>query len=257
MSNGVKKFDGEALIAKYPKQERPLRQLYARIAELSDRNREIVQGTLLRYTEEAENDSYRIEPSGLIGLMRDQNLLKGSDKLYELGPGPGQTIEELAPLYPDLDIRGVELSPGFVQKFTDRNGYPNASMSVGMIDAPLAGIEAGNRSSGLSVLTLDRLSDPLEMIRQMGRLNRARIIGTILPINPVDDDPSRKAEGRVYTAEDKRIVPGRNAAEDRDELWNVLKREWRRNVEIATVKYGITSSNGDKHNYDLEVFYAS
>jgi hypothetical protein len=90
----------------------------------------------------------------------------------------------------------------------------------------------------------------------MAWATRARILATLLPIVPEDDNPSRQGEEKiVYTREPNRIVPGRTAVEDRDVLLRVLRDVWKKAIGVENVPYEVTSS-GDTQKYDLAVFYS-
>lgn len=242
----------------YPQEREGLQAILQQIAELPVDDQGIVLQALARYMQEGVNNSYQTEPDALVRLIRDKDLLKGSEKLMDFGAGPGQLIEELSHLFPDVQMCGIDLSPAFVGNFNRSNTLPHVKMNVGLIDRPLGNIDLGNRTSAISVLTLDRLAYPKVLIQNMARFNRAKILATLLPIVPEDDNPSRQDEENkiVYTREVNRIVPGRNGNEDREALRTLLKQEWKKPVHFAETEY-VVSSSGDRQVYELGVFYTS
>lgn len=249
-------LDPEELFERYPEQAVDLARVIAQIEELCAEDRVIVYRALERYWKEGADDTYRAEPGALVRCIQDKQLLEDSDDLIDLGAGPGDLVAALANANPFMDIRGVDLSPTFVDNFCRRNFILNASMSVGLIDRPLPDIFDGNNSSAISILTLDRLSNPIGLVENMARCNKAKAIGTLLPIRPVDDNPSLQANKTVYTRPEMRIVPGRDADEDREALLKLLRKQWKQPVDFTEVDY-VVDSSGDRQPYNLGVFYTS
>lgn len=224
------------------------------ITEYPQEDQSIVRRTLDRYTEEAEQESYRTEPQALVELIRDQDLFRNSEEIFDLGAGNGQLVTEFALLYPDKTVRGIDLCPGFVRNFNRKNTLPNARMDVGLIDRPLPDVP-DNDASAISVLTLDRLTNPKVLIANMARFTRAKFLATLIPIVPEDDNPSRQ-DGKkiVYTREQNRIVRGKNRNEDRRDLQKLLEYEWGQPINSTEVDYVVISS-GDRQAYTLGVFF--
>ncbi|MSR67771.1 hypothetical protein EXS65_03040 [Candidatus Peribacteria bacterium] len=179
------------LFEQYPQQKEGLREILSQIAIQSSADQVSLRKALARYMQEALGKSYQTEPDGIVDLIRERDLFRDSDALVDLGAGPGDLLERLAPLYPAMRMRGIDLSPGFVTDFNRRNIYPNTRMDVGLIDTPLSGIDSNNRTSAMSVLTLDRLAQPRIVLENMAQFTRAKILATLLPIIPEDDNPSR------------------------------------------------------------------
>lgn len=246
------------LLAQYPKQEDGLKRLFRQIEERPLEDQVITRKALVRYLQEAANESYHTEPGALIQLIRDQDLLKDSEELIDLGAGPGQLLEELALLCPKIQMRGIDLSPGFVDNCNRRTNLSNVKMDVGLIDRRMSDVDPRNRTSAISVLTLDRIVYPKMLIENMAKFHQARILATLLPVVPEDDNPSRQGEGSkiVYTRAVHRIVPGQNASQDREVLQKLLKQEWKKSVDFAETNY-VVSSSGDRQVYQLGVFYTS
>lgn len=249
------------LIERYPGQKRSLQDLFSKIAELPPQDQVTALRTLRRYLQESDKSAYRAEPSGLSQLIVDEKLLQDSLMMFDLGAGPGDLLQELATIYPELLVRGLDLNPGFVESFNAsmrENFGSRGFMKVDLIDSPLqeALFQMGRVSSVASVLTLDRLLYPKVLIQNMARFTKAKILGALLPNIPEDDNPSRQgAEKIIYTKPESRIVPGRSIAEDRDMLRRYLINAWEKPVEIAEVPYTVSSS-GDVQKYDLSVFYS-
>lgn len=248
------------IVERYLDQKTELEAVFRQIDVLPKEDQVIALRAMKRYLVEAINNSYQTDPAALTQFIADNKLLEGSEALLDLGAGPGDLLQQLALVYPDMRMDGMDLSPGFVANFNQRNRLPNARMAVGLIDSPLRyrpSLDGGNNASAISVLTLDRLARPRTLIENMAQFTRARILATLLPIIPEDDNPSRQGEDVkiVYTRPPNRIVPGRTALEDRDVLLRLLKEAWQRPVEVEDVKYTVSSS-GDTQNYNLGVFYA-
>ena len=247
-----------------PKQVDPLDQterlktMYKKIAALPPEDRVIVSKALDRYLAEALKGTYKAEPGALVQLITANKLLESSDLVVDLGAGPGDLLREIASLYPNIPMCGIDISPGFVENFNQSDRPANASMDVGLIDSPLtdADVRSTENASVISVLTLDRMVNPKILIENMARFGKAKILAALLPNVPFDDNPSRQDEGKkiIYTREPNRIVPGKTIAEDRDVLRRVLKDVWKKPVEIDETKY-VVSSSGDRQEYDLSVFY--
>lgn len=267
MKNTPENVIEEAVRKRYPSQETALGKMFESINNLPSEDRDIVLSALGRYEEEARQGSYKTEPGALTRFIVDEKLIEGSDAFVDLGAGAGDFLFELAQRYPQIDMRGMDLSPGFVENFSEQARVRNASLGLGLIDTPLndsppfmpfidCNLNPRNNVSVASVLTLDRLTNPRVLIENMARFTRAKILGTLLPIVPEDDNPSRQGEEKiVYTREPNRIVPGKTVVEDRDALLRVLRDVWKKPVDVENVPYEVTSS-GDTQNYDLAVFYS-
>jgi hypothetical protein len=175
-----------------------------------------------------------------------------------LGAGPGDLIKALGSAYPDTKMLGIDLSPTFVDNFNSGNFSTQATMDVGLIDRPLQVIFDGNRAGVISVLTLDRLTNPGGLLQNMVRCTKGRLLATLLPVNAADDNPSRQDEDTkiVYTRPENLIVPGKDADEDREILMALLRKTWKQQVNFAECDYAVDSS-GDTQKYLLNVFYTS
>ncbi len=225
------------------------------INKLSPEDKPMALRALTRYEREGAESTYSTEPQSLIQLIDDLRLLRNANWVGDLGAGPGDVVGALADKYPQLQVTGIDISPTFVAKFNRNKKRQNAGMAVGLIDQPLS-IGADNRTAAISVLTLDRLVNPKMLIDNMAKFNAAKILATLLPIVAEDDNPSLQGTKNIYTAPEKRVVPGKNARDDRQELWKLLQRSWNSPVEFATVPY-VVSSSGDRQEYELGVFFTS
>ena len=78
-------------------------------------------------------------------------------------------------------------------------------------------------------------------------------MATLLPINPVDDNPSRQSQPIVYTPFDQRLVPGRSGEEDKACLRELLSSAWQSEINFSEVDY-VVSSAGDSQEYQLGIF---
>ncbi|HEY4474156.1 MAG TPA: hypothetical protein VI957_03270 [Candidatus Paceibacterota bacterium] len=228
---------------------------------------EMVFRSLERYEAEARKNSYKADPSALIEFIAQKMLLVGATKtsvgkegcnVIDLGSGSGDLVRGLASRFPGAYVRGIDMSPTFVRKNRD----PYTSGRLGLIDSPRFIERVRNKSrpewlngNVVSVLTLDRVTDPRQLLENMAQFKGAKILATLLPIVAEDDNPSRQGENKiVYTRPEKRIVPGVEESEDRKKLAELLNQLWRENVLSTKVPYVVTSS-GDRQEYTLDVFF--
>ncbi len=240
-----------------PEENALLQKILTQIQTLPPEDRVIVLRALERYRIEAAKGSYQSEVSGIIDFIRSNDLFADTDSIFDLGAGPGQLVTELAKLYPDTKVDGIDLCPGFIVNFRRKNTLANSTMDVGLIDQPLPVMQKEGRTGAISVLTLDRLVYPKLLIQNMSRCTRSKVIATLLPINPEDDNPSRQGEGKImYTRDINRIVSGRDDVEDRDALLRLLRKEWDTSVDFTKIPYTVSSS-GDRQEYKLGIFYTS
>jgi len=253
----MKERKSEALFGKeYPEERKDIEKLLATIKKRPAEDRERLLKTLRRYESEGQNDAYRSDTRGLAEFVRQRKMLNGSRSLVDLGAGSGDLIANLALEYPEKRFLGFDLSPSFVRKFNG-TAAGNARMRVGLIDSEetlerLNGIKKGGV---VSVLTLDRVADPLQLIKNMSEFVGAKILATLLPVTPIDDNPSIVAAGNPieYTRKEMRVTPGVDANEDKQALLTLLNRIWGKGVRVDAVPYAVESS-GDVQPYTLAVF---
>lgn len=253
--NTLPNKDREDLLARYPEDQSELQYLLYQIDVLVPKeDRQIVLSALDRYMQEAQNKSYTTEPDDLIQFIKEKQIFRDAEGIFDLGAGPGQLVTSLATEYSDKAVLGIDLSPGFARNFRQSNNLRKANMAVGLIDrdAKMFGAEVGG---AISVLTLDRLTNPKGLIGNMSSCTRGMVLATLLPVNPVDDNPSRQNEAIVYTRDENRLSPGKTEDEDRAVIRRYLEQQWRKPIQFEKVPYVVTSS-GDRQEYDLGVFYS-
>ena len=132
-------------------------------------------------------------------------------------------------------------------------------MQLGLIDSPNLIEKRGelrNLTEGavISTLTLDRVTDPVQLVRNMSRFEGPKILATLLPVDPGDDNPSRQKNKILYTRNENRIVPGKDAKTDRASLLSGLTEIWETEVEYAEIPY-VVRSFGDTQAYTLSMFF--
>lgn len=238
----------------YPGEARDVAKLLKGVERRPIEDRERLKQTLERYQKEGEDNSYTSDTTGLRNFIGIQQLLDGVRSLVDLGAGSGDLMAKLAEEYGDKEFVGFDLSPSFTQNFNTNKAQRNTRMRLGLIDSPDAVRDKKLKQGGvISVLTLDRVADPLQLIKNMGQFLGAKILATILPVNPVDDNPSRLKKAIEYTRPEMRITPGASVDEDRKTLLGLLTKMWGSDVQNDTVPYSVTSS-GDVQPYTLDVF---
>lgn len=213
---------------------------------------------LQRYLLEGHENTYKTNPSALVELIKNRELIRPGQSALDLGAGSGDLVTALAELYPESQVTGIDLSPSFVDRFgRERTALSNALMQVGVIDCPLRGSRRLDpQSAVMSVLTLDRLRDPQQLIANMAKFSGAKVLACLLPNNPVDDNPSRQNDRIVYTTPEKRVTKRDTVSGNIAELNPLLEQTWGASVSVDTVPYTVSSS-GDKQVYDLTVFYTA
>lgn len=256
------------LLNAYPRWRESLERMFASIRNLPQEDQAIILRTLARYEKESKSRSYKTDPGKLAQFILDKQLLNDSRQLVDLGAGPGDLLKRIGNmerygrgrLYMGIRLRGLDVCPGFAEDFNAQADL-GTRMDVGLIDSPFQDgdfdLDTMQDSSVVSILTLDRLTNPRVLIENMGRFNRAKVLATLLPVVPEDDNPSRQDEEQkiIYTRPENRIVPGKTPEEDREVLLYMLERSWGRGVQVENVNYTVQSS-GDTQKYDLAVFYA-
>lgn len=249
-------YDPQALLDEYPGQVLDLGRMFSQIENVEDEiERLTLQRTMMRYLLEGENNSYNTDPGALVKLIKDEQLLKGVNRLMDLGAGPGQLIAALASNNPDLEqVAGIDISPSFVERFNAQQ-LEGMSMRAGLIDQPFNTLpELLSTSAVISCLTLDRLANPQILLENMS-LFRRKVLVVLLPNQAEDDNPSRQGEGKIiYTQPKKRIVPGLTREEDREILMQKLPKIWGSKVQTASVDY-VVESSGDRQVYNLDAFW--
>lgn len=246
------------LVAAYPDQRNDIQAVFKRIKGLEDADQAIVLGAMDRYVNEAMRNSYRTRTRGLIKLMLERKWLRGCDAVVDLGAGSGDFIRELRTVS-DVPALGIDLSPGFVDNFNRRDDDTRSCMRMDLIDCPVDDTTIWNpnlcrRPAVFSTLTADRTCFPRTLIANMGNFKGPKVLATLLPINPEDDNPSIPREKRrIYTQPKNRVVPGTDKLEDGGMLKKYLKTAWQAQVTVDCVDYEVDSGT-DTQTYQLYVF---
>jgi|GEM_PF-6206729 len=232
----------------------------------SREEQEMILDTVKRYNGEAE---YKADTGKLVDLIEKRRLVIDTlpRRWVDLGAGAGDLVAALARTYARrglddfrIDVTGFDLSPGLVRAFNKKLSTPkdtSPQMRMGLIDDPYITeqLSLWKRKGGVSsILTLDRVANPRQLIRNMSTFEGAKLIGTLLPIVPEDDNPSRQENKIIYTPVLNRITPGKTREEDLAVLKSVLEEEWNGPVETAQVPY-VVESSGDRQEYMLDVFF--
>lgn len=250
------KKTAEQIQESYEGEREDLESLYQSIRKRPADEQESLLQTLERYDAESKNDSYNANPSELISLLVKEEVLSNSKSLVDLGAGSGNVIKTIASRYPQLPILGIDLSPGFVSNFNTNPENTSAGMRLGLIDSADLPEQLGGWTEGdvISVLTLDRVANPRQFLQNMGLFKGRKILATLLPVVPEDDNPSRQKEGEkiMYTKPENRIVRGETVDQDRDDITLLLQEIWGA-TESTQIPYTVESS-GDTQAYTLQVF---
>lgn len=245
----------ESLKKSYPQYSSDLNDIFSQAEELATEEKSALLRTLARYLEEGEKSSYRANTKALIRFLQDEQLLPIKGSVIDFGAGAGDLVTELALAFPKIKVTGLDLSPSFVRTFKNqKSNISNALMQVGVIDLPLSN-KFDLNAAVISVLTLDRLRDPKQLIDNMGYFSGSKIIAALLPNNPIDDNPSRQDTPIIYTPKDKQITSGEGAQQDILEISKILESSWEQPIIVTKVPYTVQSS-GDAQVYQLTVFYA-
>ncbi|GEM_PF-4334750 len=214
---------------------------------------------LARYFLEGLSGEYQSDRSLLQYLLQKD----GGDPVIDFGAGPGQFVAEVRKLSsaPDgfrINADGIEMSPSFAL----RNP---AQLRLGMIDAKWTDLQEQTGTTdeicrmAVSSLTLDRVRDPLQLIRNMIRslvMTKRKgllALGTLLPIIPEDDGPSVRKK-IVYTPPEKRIVEGYDLERDKRDLEGRLSAEGLTNITAEKIPYSVRSSDGVQQYDNYFVF---
>ena len=243
----------DTVIEAYPQYGGALQTIAQAIENVSPEELSAFWLTLERYLAEGENQSYQANTSALADFLAEKGLVSNSTPIVDLGSGPGDLVAQLAQRLPNSRVTGLDLSPSFVARFNlQREDVGNACLKVGVIDCPLP-TDLSTTGTAISVLTLDRLRDPAQLIQNMAQFTGHKVLAALLPNNPVDDNPSRQSAPIIYTPEGRRITTTSTIEGNIAELKPRLEAAWENPVNVNTVPYTVNSS-GDQQTYDLTVF---
>ncbi|HEY5714150.1 MAG TPA: class I SAM-dependent methyltransferase [Candidatus Gracilibacteria bacterium] len=247
--------DERALIREYPDFSVGLKLLFEEFNSLPSDERQAAYATLMRYVREGRDNTYASDVSDLVAFIEARALFEDGESITDLGAGPGDLVCALKEAYPQSDVSGFELSPAFIKAFNaQRKGMDEAFLEMGIIDDGFQVPQTARRQNVLSILTLDRLKNPKQLVRNMARFTGSKVLGTLLPVVGRDDNPSLQDNPTIYTPVANQITPGVDADEDKALLQAFLAETWGQEVSFGSVPYKVTSS-GDTQIYDLGVFY--
>jgi SAM-dependent methyltransferase len=204
---------------------------------------------MLRYALEGDEGTY-VPDAGfrefLLGRFGSQGASGG---LLDLGCGNvGQYLHQWdrARGLPRGTSKGVDLSPSFAL----RGGHKN--ISVGAIDAPTAELRHQTilplkpAAVSVSSLTLDRLYNPAQAIRNLHDLTAAGgrvVVASLFPIVPEDDEPGLTRR-IVYTPEVNRLTNTGTLDGDLRQLTERISDELSVSATADTYQYTVQSSGG-------------
>ncbi|HEY6802398.1 MAG TPA: non-ribosomal peptide synthase/polyketide synthase [Pyrinomonadaceae bacterium] len=199
-----------------------------------------------RYLLEAANGTYAssgINSEVLTHLLpfADFQSLSGVD----FGFGHGEVLQSLTNL--GARMRGLDFNPLFVQQ-SRAKGLDVRMMKVDVVPESFAaesGIENDSQDFAISTLLLDRLEQPLNMLKNLFQVLKDGgrfAIQTLLPIVGIDDGDI--AEPIVYTPEAYRLTPGKDVEEDKQLLVSLLRQCGAGEVSVYQLPYVVTSRDG-------------
>jgi amino acid adenylation domain-containing protein/non-ribosomal peptide synthase protein (TIGR01720 family) len=199
-----------------------------------------------RYLLEAANGTYAssgINSEVLRRLLPYENFesLRGVD----FGFGHGEVLQSLANL--GAGMKGLDFNPLFVQQ-SRAKGLDVRMMKVDVAPESFAaesGIQNNSQDFGISTLLLDRLEQPLNMLKNLFQVLKDGgrfAIQTLLPIVGIDDGDI--AEPIVYTPEAYRLTPGKDVEEDKLLLVSLLRACGAGDVSVYQLPYAVTSRDG-------------
>lgn len=199
--------------------------------------------TMYRYLQEGAADSYHDDPALFDTLVR-LGCWKPGLRLLDLGAGPGNLVRAVRAA--GGDAAGIDLSPSFVSH--------NEHLRVGLIDTPepaLLGVPAdAHYDTVVSCLTLDRVSHPLQLLRNMARLAGPAgtlALITLLPLIPEDDE--RVGTRIVYTLPENRLSTPGTAEGDAAALRRIVEEACGRPAEVERIRYSVRTATGER-TYD-------
>ncbi|HEY0066651.1 MAG TPA: phosphopantetheine-binding protein, partial [Flavisolibacter sp.] len=217
------------------------------LAEIDkNRHNEAKLNCLHRYFLEAYYNSYASQ--GINGPVL--RMLFGFDDFrgkegVELGFGNAEVLSALAEM--GAAVRGVELSPFFVQKARNRG----LDAWLGEVDLPYneflenCGLRDASLDFSICTLLLDRVEHPrnlvenlLGVLKEDGRF----ALQTLLPVVPVDDGDVE--EKIIYTSEANRLTPGTDAGEDKMVLIQALYELGAADMSVYQLPYAVVSRDG-------------
>jgi amino acid adenylation domain-containing protein len=163
----------------------------------------------------------------------------------ELGFGNAEVLSVLSEM--GASVRGIELSPFFVQKARNKG----LDVCLGEVDLPYnefletCGLQDASLDFSICTLLLDRVEHPRHLVKNLlgvlkedGRF----ALQTLLPVIPVDDGDVE--EKIIYTSEANRLTPGTETGEDKMVLIQVLYDLGAEDMSVYQLPYAVVSRDG-------------
>jgi ubiquinone/menaquinone biosynthesis C-methylase UbiE len=216
------------------------------LLDMVDRSDDIQVGLarfrgMLRYL--LENGDYQGDKSQL-DHIESIGLLRRGDELVDLGSGPGNVVRAWGDR--KNPAVGVDISPTFVAK--------NKNLKLGIIDhdtdhlASLIGEQKTQRRVVLTSLTLDRVADPKQLIRNVVRLAGEEgefAIASLFPITPYDDEAV--SNRLIYTPTSHRLTHTETPEDHLREVKQYVEDVSRRNIRITQLHNRVHTHAGTQH----------
>jgi hypothetical protein len=243
-----------------------LDQAHAIIPDINVRKQQVIQELKIILTRVHENDEVDVSRARLQGMLRylmengeykadtvqldylrKKELLLPGDQLIDLGAGSGEVVRAWnAEGNPAV---GIDASPSFVAK--------HDILRLGLIDDDITHLRKAidtvqrtktGRRRVLTNLTLDRVADPLGLLRNVIELAEESdaefAVGSLFPIRPVDDEAGAKEHPLTYTPHNKRLTSADTLEEQLKDVAVRLQDMSKRKVDIQQLSYRVHTQDG-------------
>ena len=235
---------------------------YDRMLEFFDRTHEEEGGAeriagALRYFLEGRDDTYDSDASFYESLARELLDTLPPDNKRMLDMGCGNAAKKLR-LWDEMTGNDGQRSLGIdgSSTFALRGASDTKNIAVGAIDAETEELrrQVGpvlNDEFGivLANLVLDRVSDPMQLIRNMNAFvvpGGKAVLGCLLPNTGEDDEVLPDEDQKiVYTPHGKRITDGKHPYLDAAEIRRRIEAEFGVKVTVRRNNYNWKSSGGE------------
>jgi SAM-dependent methyltransferase len=203
-------------------------------------------GALKRYIKQIEN--FKIDP-GFANYLKKRIIPKNAKRFLDLGCASGNLLNEIRGCRKDLSLKGFDINPKFVVHANKKG----VDADIDMIDINMPKLKGIKFDCVITNLTLDRVADPRKLIENVIEHTRnggCFIIGTLLPIESND----RKFADKVteYTEPNKKITRGVDLKEDKEQLINLIRKEFKQDISLVEYPYTKNSPKGELYeNYFL------
>lgn len=198
---------------------------------------------LVRYFCEGFKNSYKSYgiDERLIKLILPFDSFCGLNGV-DFGFGNGEVLNILNNL--GAEVVGFDLSPSFVQcsRNNGLNVYQIECDSETERFQEECKVEIGTQDFAITNLTLDRLNNPSNFIKNMFSVLKQGgrfAIQTLLPVNCVDDEDIN--EPIVYTPEENRITFGKSEEQDKIAIITLLRELGGRNINVCKFPYYVST----------------